>query len=139
MQHSGNVMNLYYRSFIMKEREKVITEYFESWIIKDEISLEKTFSQNATYIESWGPAYRDKTQILSWFKDWNKENTVLEWNVIAFYHTSTESICEWYFKCDCGGNIDGFNGASIITFNENNEIVLIKEFQSKTPNIYPYD
>ena len=123
----------------MKERENVITNYFNSWITKDEKILEKTFSQNAIYIESWGPAYRNKTQIMTWFKDWNRENAVLEWSVNAFYHTSNESICEWFFECDCGGNIDGFNGVSIITFNENSEIILLKEFQSKTPNIYPYD
>jgi len=123
----------------MKEREKVITDYFNSWKTRDCAVLEKTFSENATYVESWGPAYRNRAQILTWFEDWNKENTVLEWNIKVFYHTANESICEWYFECDCGGNIDGFDGVSIITFDDNNKIILLKEFQSKTPNIYPYE
>ena len=123
----------------MKEIEKTIKDYFNSWKTKDETVLEKTFSQDAVYIESWGPAYRNKKQILAWFREWNKENTVLEWSIKAFYHTGSESICEWYFKCKCGGVIDGFNGVSIVTFDEDNKIVQLKEFQSKTPNTYPYD
>jgi len=63
----------------------------------------------------------------------------LEWNIKKFFHIEDTCICEWYFKCECGGNIDGFNGVSIITFDEDDKIVLLKEFQSKTPNNYPYD
>jgi len=121
------------------ERERIIAGYFNSWIAKDSAILEKTFSPNVTYIESWGPAYKNKSQILTWFKDWNRENTVLEWSIKTFYHSGNECICEWYFECECDGNVDGFNGVSVITFNDKNEIILLKEFQSKTPNVYPYD
>ncbi|MCL2843192.1 MAG: nuclear transport factor 2 family protein [Oscillospiraceae bacterium] len=123
----------------MKKRERIITDYFNSWIRKDASVLERTFSTDVVYIESWGPAYRSLEQIEAWFTEWNKDNTVLDWNISDFYHSGDTSICEWYFQCECGGNIDGFNGVSITTFNERDEIVLLKEFQSKIPNIYPYE
>ena len=121
-----------------RDRERVITGYFNSWIDKDSSVVEDTFSSDAVYVESWGPAYRGKAHILAWFADWNKENTVLDWSIKAFYHTDNESICEWYFKCNCGGNVDGFNGVSVIEFDNNGKITLLKEFQSKFPNYYPY-
>jgi len=123
----------------LDKRELVIKNCFNSWIIKDVSAFRDSFDDNAVYIESWGPAYRNKDHIITWFIDWNKENRVLEWNIKEFFHAKNICICEWYFNCECDGVIDGFNGVSVITFNEENKIVLLKEFQSKSPNNYPYE
>ena len=112
---------------------------FNSWITKDFDTFSESFADDVTYIESWGPAYRGIEHIQAWFRDWNKENTVLEWSIKKFYHTENTCICEWFFKCESGGSIDGFNGVSIISFNEMNKVTELKEFQSKTPNIFPYE
>lgn len=45
-----------------------------------------------------------------------------------FYHIENICICEWYFKCKCGGNTDGFNDVSVTAFNEADKIVLLKEY-----------
>jgi len=42
-------------------------------------------------------------------------------------------------KCEYDNNISGFDGVSIIEFNDENKIVLIKEFQSKAEHTHPYD
>ena len=123
----------------MNKKELVVKNCFHSWISKDITVFLESFADNAVYIESWGPAYRNKKHIEAWFAEWNKENKVLLWEISKFYHAEDSCICEWYFKCDCGGNIDGFNGVSIITFNQVDKIVFLKEFQSKTPNTYPYE
>ena len=122
----------------MNKRELVIKNCFGSWITKDVSTFLNSFADEAVYIESWGPAYRNKKHIEAWFVEWNKENEVLQWEIKGFYHSENTCICEWYFKCKCGGNVDGFNGVSLITFNEEDKIILLKEYQSKTPNIYPY-
>ena len=107
--------------------------------VKDFDAFCESFADDAIYIESWGPAYRNIEHIHEWFKDWSKENSVLEWSIREFYHTENVCICEWFFKCECAGNVDGFNGVSIISFSEVDKITVIKEFQSKTPNLYPHE
>lgn len=123
----------------MKSRENVIADYFKSWIKKDVSVLEKTFSPDAVYIESWGPAYRNLADITKWFCDWNENNSVLQWDIQSFLHHEKFCICEWYFKCKCDNNVSGFNGVSIVEFDDSEKIVLLKEFQSKYPNHYPYE
>jgi len=123
----------------MKDRENIIRNCFSGWIEKDLAIFAACFAENAVYIESWGPAYRGRADIISWFEDWTRENRVLEWQLKTFYHAETVCICEWYFECECGGKIDGFNGVSIVNFNASEKIVSLREFQSKTPNFFPYD
>jgi len=123
----------------MENRELIILNCFQSWLEKNESKFKKCFSIDALYIESWGPAYRTLEDISCWFREWNMDNVVLQWDVKRFWHENDISICEWYFKCKCKGEIDGFDGVSIIQFDDNDRIVWLKEFQSKTPNYYPYD
>ncbi|MCL2856450.1 MAG: nuclear transport factor 2 family protein [Oscillospiraceae bacterium] len=122
----------------MESREQTIRDCLGSWVAKDAALLGDCFAFDAIYVESWGPAYRNLEQIMAWFTDWNKENHVLKWNIKQFLHVGDTCVCEWYFEYNCGGNIDGFNGVSLITFDDLGKIVLLKEFQSKTPNHYPY-
>ena len=123
----------------MDKRELLIKNCFNSWIEKDSIVFRNSFADDAVYVESWGPAYRNIEHIMAWFNDWNKENHVLQWDIKEFFHFGNICICEWYFKCDCNNVVAGFDGVSIINFNETGKIRLIKEFQSKTPNNYPYE
>lgn len=120
-------------------RESIIRRYFDSWIYKDASAVREAFAADAVYIESWGPAYRGLDHILQWFEDWNKESTVLQWDIHTFVHAHQTCVCEWYFKCDCQGKRSAFNGVSVIVFDAHERIVLLKEFQSKCPNNYPYE
>jgi len=121
-----------------KARELLITNCFQAWIAKDGAKFKACFSPDAVYIESWGPAYRSLAEITRWFDDWNEKNKVLRWDIKRFWHDGNICICEWYFKCECGGVVDGFDGVSIIEFDDENKIARLKEFQSKIPNHYPY-
>jgi hypothetical protein len=123
----------------MNNREKIISNCFNSWITKSISTFCDSFADNAVYIESWGPGYKTKERIMAWFEEWNINNNVLIWDINHFYHTGDLCVCEWYFKCECAGSIDDFNGVSLITLNEEDKIVLLKEYQSKTPNYYPYE
>ena len=123
----------------MNEREKIIADYFNSWIEKDISVPANTFAGGAVYIESWGPVYRGLDHILYWIEDWNRMHSVMEWNIYKFYHIGNVCICEWFFKCKCYGDISEFNGVSIITFNDENKIVLLKEYKSETQDIFPYE
>ncbi len=48
------------------------------------------------------------------------------------------TVAEWYFECDYNHEIGGFDGVSIIEFNDDMKIVNLKEFQSKAEHYFPY-
>jgi len=123
----------------LNAREQAIENCFHSWITRDVTAFCDSFAEDAVYIESWGPAYKNRGQIMTWFNDWNKENRVLQWDIHEYFHDRDKCICEWYFKCECSGIISGFDGVSIIAFDKADKIKQIKEYQSKTPNYYPYE
>ena len=120
------------------ERELIISNYFESWINKNSSIIKNTFDLNAVYSECYGPEYHGAAVIEKWFGDWNKHGTVLAWDIKQFIHQADMTAVEWYFKCEYDGNIDEFDGVSIIEFDHENRIVNLKEFQSKIPHYYPY-
>ncbi|EHI98817.1 hypothetical protein CDLVIII_2155 [Clostridium sp. DL-VIII] len=123
----------------MKEREEVIKEYFNSWVIRDESVLEKVFEEDIMYIECYGPAYKGIGQVKKWVTEWYKHGRVIVWNINEFVHNERYSICDWYFECEYDGKLDGFNGVSWIEFSERNKIIKLREYQSKVPNYFPYD
>lgn len=122
----------------MDEREKVIENYFRCWVENDPAVLEQTFAQNVTYSECYGPEYRGLRQIKKWFADWNQKGKVLEWTIKGFLHEGSGTAVEWYFRCDYEGNVDGFDGVSLIEFDDAGKIVSLKEFQSKAEHEFPY-
>ncbi|WP_200905878.1 nuclear transport factor 2 family protein [Paenibacillus sp. IHB B 3415] len=123
---------------MMIERERVIENYFESWINKNNVILRNTFNPNIVYSECYGPEYHGIDTIESWFDDWNKRGTVLVWNIKQFIHQGNLTAVEWYFKCDYDAEVVEFDGVSLIEFNNDNLVVNLKEFQSKIPHYYPY-
>lgn len=123
----------------MIERELIIKSYFMSWMDKNGVVLKKTFDTKAIYSECYGPEYRGLEIIERWFGEWNKRGRVLMWDIKQFIHQANITVVEWHFRCEYDGDMGEFDGVSIIEFNEENHIVNLKEFQSKTPHYYPYD
>jgi len=123
----------------MIEREKIIENYFESWINKNGSILNEIFDSKIVYSECYGPEYRGIDTIERWFKDWNKHGKVISWDIKQFIHEGNVVAIEWYFKCEYDGTIGEFDGVSLIEFNDVNRIVNLKEFQSKIPHSYPYN
>ena len=120
------------------KREKIILTYFQCWIDKDITILERTFSKDIVYTESYGPEYHGINQCLTWFSDWNQRGSVLKWDVKQFLHCRDTTVVEWYFECDLDGVISGFDGVSIINFDDEDKIYRLKEFQSKSQHHLPY-
>ena len=123
----------------MENKEKIIKQYFESWINKDISIIEKHFSKNIRYIECYGPEYNGIRQIRQWFNDWNNGNSVLKWDIKNIIECENTIVVEWFFECEYDKNIDSFDGVSIIEFDDSNKIKLIKEFQSKAEHTFPYN
>ena len=47
----------------MNEREKIIRLWFDMWLQKKDLGISEIFSDNAVYIESWGPEYHGSAKI----------------------------------------------------------------------------
>lgn len=120
-------------------REEIVKSYFQAWLEKDVEPLKNIFSKDAIYSEYYGPIYHGLPQILTWFTEWNNNGTVLKWEVKRFIHQGLLTVVEWSFESNYNDEIGGFDGVSIIEFNEDQKIVNVKEFQSKAEHNYPYE
>ena len=122
----------------MNKKEQIIRRYFDSWITGEVSVLSETFTENAVYVESYGPVYRGLDTIVKWFDNWNEHGSVLEWKIFRFIHSGDIIVCEWFFKCVYDEQKEEFNGVSLISFDSKNKITLLKEFKSVLPNYEPY-
>ncbi len=119
-------------------REKIIKEYFQSWGNNDISIIDKIFSENAIYTECYGPKYTSKKQILKWFKEWQEKGKVIAWSIKNTYEIDRILVVEWNFECIWEGKLSNFDGVSIVEFDENNRIINLREFESKSTHYYPY-
>lgn len=123
----------------MDKREKIIRLWFEMWLQKKDLGIADIFSDDAVYIESWGPEYKSVSKIRLWFEEWNTRGTVLTWEIKQFFHKDSQTIVEWYFKNTVnGGKIEEFDGISLVVWNEQDKICSLKEFGCNTNNYDPY-
>jgi ketosteroid isomerase-like protein len=119
-------------------KKQIIRDYFQAWLKPNIEVIKSIFDKNATYSECYGPIYRNKKEIISWFENWNKQGKVIAWPIERLIINGDTSIAEWHFKCNYQGKISEFDGVSIIEFNDQNKIISVKEYQSKYKHYYPY-
>ena len=94
----------------MKTREIVIRRWFDMWLQKKDLGISEMFSDNAVYIESWGPEYHGSAKIKLWFDEWNTRGTVLQWDIKQFFHKENQTMVEWYFKNQMNdGKVEAFH------------------------------
>ncbi len=120
------------------EPERLIEAYFQAWISQDESRLPEFFAPDAVYSECYGPEYRGLTQIVRWFRDWNKRGRVTRWDILGSIRQGNSLAVEWTFGCVYDGEKSLFSGVSLIEFNEDGKIQSLKEFQSKAKHVFPY-
>ena len=80
----------------MDNRERIIRLWFDMWLAKKDLGIFDVFSDNAVYIESWGPEYHGSKKVKLWFDEWNTRGTVLQWDIKQFFHKGNQTIVEWY-------------------------------------------
>lgn len=127
------------KDILIDNRERIVRKYFRCWIDDDISVVEKYIENNIIYEESWGASYIGLGQVKMWFIDWHKNNKVIQWNIKRVEVLDKKVICEWHFKGSCNGDIDEFNGISVIDFNNKNKIIGLKEYIAETPLVYPYN
>lgn len=122
----------------MNKKEELIRLWFNMWLKKQDLGIQEVFEEDVLYIESYGPMYENIANLEQWFNDWNKKNTVIEWNIKNFWHKDNSTIVSWYFKCEFNHEINSFDGISEIIWNKNDKIQFLKEYACKLPNYNLY-
>ena len=65
--------------------------------------------------------------------------SVIAWDIKQFFHKENQTIVEWYFKNVMEkGDIEEFDGISLIEWSEENKIQSLKEFGCNLNNYDPY-
>lgn len=99
----------------MKQREDTIQKWFSLWLDSREAELSDLFTEDAAYIESWGPEYYGREMIARWFRDWHRSGQVLRWDIQEFLNSENTTVVRWYFQCQISGEAPtGFDGLSLI-------------------------
>lgn len=123
----------------MDKREETVRLWFDMWLKKQNLGIERVFSEDAIYIESWGPAYQGADKIQLWFEEWNSRGTVLVWDIRQFFHKGDQTAVEWYFKNAMdGGRPEAFDGVSLIKWTQSGQICFLKEFGCNLGRYDPY-
>lgn len=123
----------------MDKREEIVRLWFSMWLQKRELGIQEIFSDDAVYIESWGPSYQGAEKIKLWFEEWNRRGTVLQWEIKQFFHKENQSVVEWYFKNIMqDGKTEEFDGVSLIRWTQDGKIKFLKEFGCNKDRYDPY-
>lgn len=116
----------------MDERKKMIRLQFSMWLEKKNLGIDDIFAENVIYTESWGPCYSNRETVEHWFQEWNMRGRVIAQVIKQFFHKGNQTAVEWYFKNAMDtGDIEEFNGVSLIEWSAENKIQSLSEFGSK--------
>ncbi|MBH9818759.1 nuclear transport factor 2 family protein, partial [Clostridioides difficile] len=81
------------------------------------------------YSESWCTKYENLKTVKHWFNEWNIHGKVIIWDIKQFFHIENQNVVEWYFKNEMNtGNVEEFDGISLIEWKEDNKIKSLKEY-----------
>ena len=109
------------------------------WLKKSDLGISDIFSQDAVYVESWGPEYHGALKIKHWFEEWNSRGTVLQWDIRQYFHEENQTVVEWYFKSAMKDeSVDEFDGISLIQWTNEDKICFLKEFGCNFHRYDPY-
>lgn len=124
----------------MNERERIIRLWFDMWLCQKDLGIDEIFTEDVTYIESWGPKYTNRSTVKHWFEEWNTRGKVYEWDIKQYFHRDSQTVVEWYFRNKMSnGEIEEFAGVSLVEWTEENKICFLKEFGCNLNFYNPYE
>ena len=123
----------------MLERENIIRLWFEMWLRQQDLGIDRIFTEDVVYTESWSPQYSDRETVKHWFEEWNTRCRVLAWDIKQFFHSKDQTVVEWYFQNEGeDGSLSEFDGMSLMEWTSDNRIKSVKEFGCNRNHYNPY-
>ena len=123
---------------VQNRREEAVRQYMLGWQTGDEALLAAPLSSGIRIVESHGPVYEGISEVRTWFREWRKAGRVIRWDALRFWHQGDETVVKWYFRCSYQGVEDGFDGLSLIRFDQDGLIASMEEYQAKTERFRPF-
>lgn len=120
-----------------REKEAMFRAYTWAWIHNDVKYLYEIINLHTMIIESNGLVYEDQHQIIAWFRDFQKENTMRSWEIKDITFSETSCMVLWQRSYTHKGKAKGGYGASYVTF-KNDCINSIEEYERSDSYLYPY-
>ena len=122
--------------------EKLIRQYFHSWLQQDILLFLSTLSSDIEIIECYGPVYCGTEEVRQWFVNWHEgtgKGKVTRWDIFNILYDDTQNITavEWDFECVYQGNPGSFLGVSLFHFDDT-KITAIQEYEMKKEQHRPY-
>ena len=74
----------------MNEREKIIRLWFDMWLKQQDLGMDKIFTEDVVYTESWCPKYENLKTVKHWFNEWNTRGKVIIWDIKQFFHKENQ-------------------------------------------------
>ena len=109
------------------------------WLKQQDLGMDKIFTEDVVYTESWCPKYENLKTVKHWFNEWNTRGKVIIWDIKQFFHKENQTVVEWYFKNEMNtGSVEEFDGISLIEWTEDNKIKSLKEYGCNLNNYNPY-
>ena len=106
-----------------EQRETAVRLWFDMWLKKADLGILHLFAPDAVYIESWGPEYRGAEAIRHWFEEWNTRGTVLQWDILEFFHKGDQTVVRWTFRNRMNdGRREEFEGMSLVRWTRDGRI-----------------
>ena len=123
----------------MDKREHTIERWFDMWLQKADTGIQEIFTEDAVYIESWGPVYHGAAKIKHWFDEWNTRGRVLQWDIKQYFHKEDQTVVVWYFRNALkSGKVEAFDGISLIRWRKDGKICFLQEFGCNCNRYDPY-
>lgn len=123
----------------MKEREQIIQRWFDMWLRGEDSGILDIFTENAVYVESWGPEYHGAEKIRRWFAEWNTRGRGLKWDIKQYFHRGGQTVVEWFFHCKMkDGTEQAFDGISLVKWTGGGKTAFLQEFGCNTVRYDPY-
>ena len=72
-------------------REGIIRLWFDMWLQQEDLGIDKIFTEDILYIESWGPTYEGRALVKHWFEEWNTRGKVLKWDIQQYFHQGDQT------------------------------------------------
>lgn len=123
----------------MREKEAAVRLWFDMWLRREDLGIDRIFAEDVVYTESWGPQYESREAVKHWFAEWNARGKVAVWDIKQFFHRENHTVVEWYFKDEMAdGRTEAFDGVSLITWTPGGKIKSLKEFGCNLERYDPY-
>ena len=117
---------------------ETLRKYYDLWIAGNRTGIEHLIAEDIIYTESYGPQHHGLSEIIKWFDDWTPKAKVIRWDITNYIEQGNICVVEWFFQFEINGEERVSDGASIVEFNHNGKISIMKEFQAEHDHYYPY-